>query len=166
MHWTLAFHPDGQRLAAGFVDQGRASIQVYDVATGAVTARLPQPQWCHGVAWHPDGRRLAVACEDLRIHLWDTAEQKELAAWGGPRQHGGLMVRGFNRSGDRLLSLDWSGVLRLWDTEAGQQVFTLPYSHDDVVARPDDTDGLLVVVSEGETVRLLRLVSSGEHRRL
>jgi serine/threonine protein kinase/WD40 repeat protein len=165
MDWALAFHPNGQRLAVGVFEGGRAIILVCDAATGAVTARLPHPTWCLGVAWHPDGRRLAVGCDDLRIHLWDTVEQKELAAWGGHRRDG-ISFRGFNRAGDKLLSTDWSGTLRVWDTESGQQVFATPLSWH-LAARLDGDDGMRIASPySGTRLRLLHLVGGQEHRRL
>jgi serine/threonine protein kinase len=165
MHWSLVFHPDGQRLAVGCYEGGRPAIQVRDALTGAVTARLPHSGECSGVAWHPDGRRLAVGCDDLRIHLWDSVEQKELAAWVGHRRDG-ISCRGFNRAGNLLLSTDWSGTLRVWDTESGQQVFATPL-HTNLVARPDEQDGFRIISPYGGTrLRMLHLASGREHRRL
>jgi serine/threonine protein kinase/WD40 repeat protein len=165
MDWALAFHPNGQRLAVGVFEGGRPVIQVCDAATGAVTARLPHPTECLGIAWHPDGRRLAVGCEDLRIHLWDTALQKELAVWGGHRR-AGITFRGFNRAGDKLLSIDWSETLRVWDTESGQQVFATPLRYH-LAARLDGDDGMRIVSPySGTRLRLLHLAVGQEHRRL
>jgi WD40 repeat protein/tetratricopeptide (TPR) repeat protein len=165
MHWTLAFHPDGQRLAVGMVAEGRAVIQVCDAVTGVVTARLPHDQLCHGVAWHPDGRRLAVGCDDLRIHLWDTIEQKELATWGGHKRDG-VSLRGFNRAGNLLLSTDWGGMLRVWDTESGQEVFAIPLDWN-LATCPEGEDGMRIISPDGGTrLRLLRLAGGREHRRL
>jgi WD40 repeat protein/Tfp pilus assembly protein PilF len=164
-HWTLAFHPDGQRLAVGVLAEGQLVIRVCDAVTGQVTARLPHAAWCHGVTWHPDGRRLAVGCDDLRIHFWDTVEQKELATWGGHRV-GGVSLRGFNRAGDLLLSIDWSGTLRVWHTESGQQIFATPLDWN-LVACPDGEDGMRIVSPDGGTrLRMLRLAGGQEHRRL
>ena len=130
-----------------------------------MTARLPHPAQCHGVAWHPDGRRLAVGCDGTRIHLWDTVEQKEQAVWEGPK-HDGVSLRGFNRAGDLLLSTDWSSTLRVWDTESGQQVFATPLDCN-LAACPDGEDGMLIVSPYGGTrLRLLRLASGRERRRL
>jgi WD40 repeat protein len=165
MHWALAFHPDGQRLALGVLEHGRPVIQVCDIVTGTVTARLPHPNWSGGVAWHPDGRRLAVGCDDLRIHLWDTVEQKQLADWGGHRSVG-ISFRGFNRAGDLVLSTDWTETLRVWDTESGQQVFSTQLGYN-LAARPDEQDGFRIISPYGGTrLRLLRLASGWEHRRL
>jgi WD40 repeat protein len=165
MHWTLAFHPDGLRLAVGVLAEGRAVIQICDAVTGLVTARLPHAQWCPGVAWHPDGRRLAVGCDDLRVHFWDTVEQKELATWGAHKRDG-VSLRGFNRAGDLLLSTDWSGTLRVWSTESGQEVFATPLDWNPA-ACPDGEDGARIVSPDGGTrLRLLHLSSGREHRRL
>src|SRR5262249_10780669 len=105
MHWSLAFSPDSRRLAAGTWDQGRPVIQVRELPTGKVLASLPHRQGCTGLFWHPDGVRLAVACDDLRIHLWDVAAQRELAAWEGHKRRG-IQFLGANRSATRLATTD------------------------------------------------------------
>jgi hypothetical protein len=68
------------------------------------------------------GARLLTACQDLRIRLWDVAAEQELAAWAGHRG-GYIHFGGMDRGGGRVLSSDFSGQVRLWDTEEGESLF-------------------------------------------
>jgi hypothetical protein len=73
---------------------------------------------------------------------------------------------GFNRSGTLLLSNDWSGMLKVWDTESGQQVFAMQLNWE-LFACPDGEDGMRILSWEGGTrLRLVRLAGGREHRRL
>jgi WD40 repeat protein/Flp pilus assembly protein TadD len=161
-YWTFAFAPDGKRLALGAGDAGPPLVEVREVPSGAVTARLPTGG---SLAWDPDGRRLAVGRDDLFIHLWDVAAQKELAAWPGHRTVG-IWPLTFNRSGSRLLSTDWSSQVHVWDTASGEPVLATPLNQVGAALVPDD-GGLRLVAREGlHSLRLLRLVEGGEHQVL
>ena len=56
--WSVAFSPDGKRLAVG----GYQRVRVYDAATGAKTADWPIPggDAIRGLAFSPDGKLLAL----------------------------------------------------------------------------------------------------------
>jgi serine/threonine protein kinase/WD40 repeat protein len=160
---TFAFAPDGRRLALSTGDVAPPLVEVREVPSGTVTARLPTG----GIlAWHPDGRRLAVGRDDLLIHLWDVAAQKELAAWPGHRAIG-IQPLTFNRSGSRLLSTDWYGQAHVWDTASGEPILATPLNQTYAARIPDDDGGLRLVAREGlHGLRLLRLVEGGEHHVL
>jgi WD40 repeat protein/tetratricopeptide (TPR) repeat protein/tRNA A-37 threonylcarbamoyl transferase component Bud32 len=165
LHGSLAFAPDSGRIAVCAVVEGRPVVEVRQVPGGAVLASLPQPSPHGAIAWHPDGRRLAGGCDDQRIHFWDSSAGKELGAWEGHRD-GGVRPLVFNRGGTRLVSTDWSNLLRVWDTSSGEQLFTTPlgYRCSTCEACPDEDGGIRLVVREGlHGLRLLRLVEGREH---
>src|SRR5207249_2164418 len=75
--YTLAFAPDGRRLAAAGVDK---SIRIWAVEKGE--PRLVQSVFAHqGPVWRlgytADGRTLYSAGEDRAIKAWDTAKLVE-----------------------------------------------------------------------------------------
>ena len=159
----LAWNPRHAQLAvvAGSV------LRVMDLETGKV---LREKQQVGGriawIDWHPDGNVLAVAnheTPDRSIHLWDTRTGQLACPPLQGLKNDGLIVR-FNHAGDRLVSNDWSGMLRLWDTRTGRHLLAHPargtclkFSHD---------DGLLAADVAFNKVRLFRWRTGREFRTL
>jgi serine/threonine protein kinase/WD40 repeat protein/Tfp pilus assembly protein PilF len=111
-----------------------------DLDTGKVASVGPKLDYYHCVDWHPDGRMLAVSGDkngEFLIYLWDVAAARPLLPALPGNRNGGLMVR-FNHAGDRLLSTDWSGNGKLWDTSSGQLLLSLPVNGPLPYFSPDD----------------------------
>src|SRR3989454_7708618 len=73
--WSVAFSPDGKRLASASMDQ---TIKVWDTATGQEALTLKghtDAVW--SVAFSPDGKRLVSASDDQTIKVWDPATGQE-----------------------------------------------------------------------------------------
>jgi WD40 repeat protein len=71
---SLAFHPDGQRLASTTLDN---SICIWDLVNRKILAELTGhdgPVTC--VAYSPDGKWLASGGEDRTIRLWNDAGEE------------------------------------------------------------------------------------------
>ena len=66
---TVAFSPDGRRLAAaGF----GAAVMLWDTETGQEVLELPCPRMgVTSAAFSPDGRRLAAIINDGTVMVWD-----------------------------------------------------------------------------------------------
>jgi WD40 repeat protein len=158
----LAFHPRDSRLALA---RRNAGVEVFDVDTGAQLPELRQPPdvtWTYSVAWHPDGRHIAAGCNDRKIHVWDTETGSEaMLPWTGHTADGIYVT--FNRAGDRLVSNDWSGQSRLWDTATGRTLlklsgyFGMQFSVDDVLGyAPSGNKVRIWRVAAGRELRVLR----------
>jgi WD40 repeat protein len=75
--WSVAFSPDGTRLATGSDDD---HVRLWDVASGEEIARLEgHTERISVVAFSPDGARLVSGSDDGTIRLWDVASGREMA---------------------------------------------------------------------------------------
>jgi WD40 repeat protein/tetratricopeptide (TPR) repeat protein len=166
-HWQVGvppyaalFHPRLPRLAVAC----GAEVRLYDVESGAqLSPRFTNSRGASAVAWHPDGRRLAIGCGDRKIVLWDSETGRQLTPpWEGCTS-AGITLR-FSATGDRLLSCDWSGILRLWDAGSGRQLFNRPLGQG--VPRFCLDDQFLIEQSAGDTIKLLRFAPGREHQVL
>jgi WD40 repeat protein len=101
---SVAFSPDGKRLASG-----SQWVKVWDAQTGQEL--LTFMGHASSVAFSPDGKRLASASEDKTVKVWDAQAGQELLSLKG----GGNRVI-FSPDGKRLASNSPMGdALTIWD---------------------------------------------------
>jgi predicted NACHT family NTPase len=68
--WSVAFSPDGQRLASASMDN---TVRLWDIQTGTHLFTLDgHSDDVKSVAFSPDGQWLASASDDRTVRLWDT----------------------------------------------------------------------------------------------
>jgi WD40 repeat protein len=138
------------------------SVQLLHLQTGQTLAELPLPDVELGFAWHPHGESLAVACFDRKIYLWDVPARKQTVVLEGHTTDGHQLT--FNHAGTVLASNDFAGVLRLWDTRTGRQLFNAPAASFSLCFSPDDR--LLAAEFNGSKLRLFRVADGREFRTL
>jgi WD40 repeat protein len=123
---TLAFSPDGHRLASGSFD---TTVKVWDVSPEQelrMQAGLPPSvQTSSGfdgrvraVAFSPDGERLAAGGMDRRVRIWDTNTWKELLILRDPTS--AIVGMAFSLDGRRLATGGDDSTIKLWDLATGQ----------------------------------------------
>ena len=173
---TIAFSPDGDRLAAGAgstYDEGHG-IYIWSVSTGE---RLLAIEKLHSivsnVAFSPDGKWLASGDEANTVHIWDASEGKELKILGPFSDEGPVYGLAFSPDGKWLASGRWAGKIRVWNTEDWKMARTLEghasgassldFSRDGRRLASGSHDG--VIIWDAETWRLLRRCQRRDVRR-
>jgi WD40 repeat protein/serine/threonine protein kinase len=109
---SLAFSPDGKRLASG-------NGKVWDAQTGQELFTLEG----HGVAFSPDGKRLASGDNWGVVKVWDAQTGQELLTLQG--RTGSVTSLVFSPDGKRLTSGSHDKPVKVWDAQTGQELLNL-----------------------------------------
>ena len=157
---SVAFSPDGTRLASGFQD---GTVRLWEVATQTEVGTLEgHTDRVTSVAFSPDGRLLASAGGggDRTVILWDAATQAQVATLRG-HTSGVRSVAFSSPDGATLASAGgWDRTVRLWDVATHEEVATLEEHGGPVHSVTFSRDGTLVSGAADGTV-LLRDVETG-----
>jgi WD40 repeat protein len=121
--YSMDFHPDNHRLAAGYYNSNVVSI--YHADDGGHGTDLPLGVSSRTVvAWHPDGELLATGGSDARIQIWNVKTRRTVAVLEGHAGH--VIFLMFHWNGGLLASMSWDGGLRLWQPSPGRLLMRLP----------------------------------------
>ena len=153
---SLAFSPDGSRLASG--DRG-GGIRVWDVATGTELAAFRSlSEWVESVAISADGIALAAGGQDNLVRLWDLTSGIALAPLSGPTAP--VKSLAFSPRGKLLAAGSDDGRVYVWDLEkSSDRVEVVLEGHTSYVTsvafNPDGT--IVAAGGEDDTVRLWKV---------
>ena len=111
---SVAFSPDGTKLAAAVLDDGETTL--WDVGTGEHITTLTEERcsvW--SVAFSPDGTKLAVGTGtgNNTVELWDVSSHKSIATF--PGHTGNVRAVAFSPDGTKLASGSFDGTVLLWE---------------------------------------------------
>ncbi|GAB3864339.1 hypothetical protein GCM10029963_74590 [Micromonospora andamanensis] len=120
---SLAFSPDGSRLAAGAKDN---TIHLIDVHAGAVVGFLRgHTDWIGALAWSPSGRYLASGSDDRTIRIWDMENPAAGRLLAGHQNYVDGLAWAPDERHLASCSADWT--IRIWsptDPDAPARVLT------------------------------------------
>src|SRR5262245_43914025 len=68
--FAVAFSPDGRHVVSGAAD---GTLQLWEVASGAVRVLAGHDGHVYAVAFSPDGRHVVSGSEDHTLRLWEVA---------------------------------------------------------------------------------------------
>jgi WD40 repeat protein/tetratricopeptide (TPR) repeat protein len=161
--WAVAFSPDGRLLASMSKDQ---TVQLWEVASGEPYGPLLRQAGSGGyndqVLFSPDGKLLATSGAG---DLWETESGQKKT---NRLQHGKKWVEDlvFSPDGKLLATTSTEWMVRLWETDTGQQ-YGQPLNHEaqvGVVAFGPE-GRLLATGSHDQTVRLWDFASGQPYSR-
>jgi WD40 repeat protein len=98
--WSVAFSPDGERIASGSFDR---SVRLWRAETGALEHTLTaHEQAVVGVAFSPDGAWLASGGDDARVRVWRARDGALVHTLDGGTDH--VYTVAFSADGEWLAS--------------------------------------------------------------
>jgi dipeptidyl aminopeptidase/acylaminoacyl peptidase len=166
---SVAYSPDGQRIATGSWDQ---TAKVWDAASGKELFPLKG----HGaavvsVAYSPDGQRIVTGSEDKAAKVWDAGTGKCLRTLEG--HSGGIWSVAFSPDGQRIVTggglgfsssfLNYDYTAKVWDAASGNELFTLTNHTDGVSSVAFSPNGQRIVTGSGDKTAKVWEASSGKY---
>src|SRR5207245_2567321 len=116
---SLAFSPDGRRLAVGL----QKGVVCFDLATGREVNRWPLPRPPHSLAFHPGGGKLAVGYFGAAVvSVYDAARGALLTDL--PVGTTWSQVVAWHPDGERLAVASHDPRIQIWDVAARRKVAT------------------------------------------
>jgi len=153
---SVAFSPDGQRIAAGLRD-GRTWLVGADATAEGDPERRPgelelsgHASYVNAAVFSPDGQRLATASEDGTCRLWDARAGQSLGQL--PAAAGAVTTVAFDPRGRWLATGNPTGSVRLWDARTLDPVAELRGFADRINRVTFSPDGQLVMAGGKEAV--------------
>ena len=114
--WSVAFSPDGQRIATAS-DDGTA--RVWEAASGKELVKFKgHTASIRSVAFSPDGQRTVTGSYDQTAKVWEAASGHELLTLKG---HTGFINSvAFSPDGQRIVTGSKDATAKVWEAASGQ----------------------------------------------
>ena len=138
---TLAWSPDGTRLAAG---TGERKVEVWDTRSWKIIATYKGHTGpVLAVAWSPDGRQIASTSSDDAVHIWEAMSGKNINIF---YKHASVVSSlAWSPNGQRIASASHDRTVQVWNALTGTTLLTYNKHEDRVHAVSWSPDGLRIV---------------------
>jgi WD40 repeat protein/predicted Ser/Thr protein kinase len=151
---SVAFSPDGRRLASSSVDK---AVKLWDLETGQEVLTLRGHSNLVGhVVFDPSGQRLASSSDDGTVQVWDATPLEEDPRIRTLCGHAGIVYGvAFSPDGTLLASAGYDQAVRLWEVTTAREVLLLRGHSGPIYSVAFSPDGkLLASASEDKTLKL------------
>jgi WD40 repeat protein len=160
--YSVAWSPDGKRLAAGSYDR---LASLWEVSSGTGQPLKDHTDAVYSVAFSPDGKRLATVSGDRTLKIWDVAAGKRTFTLSDSTAE--LYSVAFSPSGSEVVAGGVDRMLRKWSlTPTAGTLGRSAFAHEGPVLRvaytPDGTG--ILTSSEDRSVRLWDAATLSEKR--
>ncbi len=168
--WTLAYSPDGSRLATAAWDR---VARLWDTNSGALLMSLEgHGSVIYALAFSQDGSRLATASHDKTTRVWDTGSGALLSTLEGHER--AVVEVEFSPDGAQLATSSEDGTARVWDARSGALLFALEGHADAITDLAYSPDGAQLTTASADRsarvwdarVGVLRLTLEGHDDRV
>ncbi|KAH7908238.1 WD40-repeat-containing domain protein [Hygrophoropsis aurantiaca] len=145
--WSLAFSPDGTRLAAG---SSYGKVQVFDVATGKTVVGPLNAHKRHAssLVFTHDGQQIITASWDLSIRVWNGANGRQVGEpmLGHEKDINQIALR--PGDGRLVASVSQDCTIRIWDVSTRRQLGDPLRAQNNVYSIAWSPDGLSIVTGD------------------
>ena len=116
--YSVAWSPDGKRLAAYCGDYFNNLVIAWDAKTGQKLSTMRgHHDWVQAVVWSPDGTRLASAGFENSVRVWDPRKGEEAFVLRG--NSGVFHDVSWHPDGAQLAAACSDGQIWIWDATSG-----------------------------------------------
>jgi WD repeat-containing protein 61 len=133
---SVAYSPDGRRLAVGAMD---GTVAVFDVQESRLMHTLEGHKMpVRTLAFSPDSKQLLTGCDDSNTHLYDVEHAALVAALSGHASW--VLAAAWAPSGEGFITSSSDRAVKVWEAGTRSCVQTLTQHTDSVwglVFRPD-----------------------------
>ena len=128
--YTLAWSPDGKRVASGSADH---TAQVWDARNGNNEKVYALHQdWVYGIAWSRDGNYIASGSFDRTAQVWDATTIKLLIPYRKHTDH--VLCVAWSPDGKYVVSGSADLSAQVWEAATGNTVSNYKNHSSDVMA--------------------------------